>query len=1036
VAVVGRLKKSDLLVSGILNERTPSIQSGLVKNHPFDGTHIGKQNRNLLDTSQWKLGTSGSQGNFSLNGSSSADINTIIMHENPWGYKEPTWAALSNDAVSDGDGGWNVYNKSIDKTKKYRLSVWVKRENVGNGTIYFGCQGNTVSNLGSTTANDNPYFAIFASGLSLTDINDNYVLMVAYIYPYDYSGVSETTSGVYNTSGKRVASVTNFKWMSTATVGGHRTYLFYSTSTTERVYWIRPRMEVCDGTESTIQDLLLGVDDNAYVGSESNTTLLSDGSGVAIEQSKENILVTSGYKADAEYSGTGYPFTYRDVSARVKELTPTGGTYSMQFEGKNDQNGVGYPVMYIYFTDWTWAYTIPISSLDWTKKKATFDMPNPTGKTVMVAVYHMNSGSTGKSYARNLQLENKNYSTSFVNGTMSYGEMSIPLNLGSEWTIAFKMKPDASWSRISSDNIGRRIFNLKDKNSQLSTWLEDYKPLTALGTSSQPWMGFDSFVSSTQANWWHWHMGVDFLEDYDCWFVLTKSGSTWTRHHFTNSGHAKGTIDTSINNSLANFSPDLIVFSGNFNAVYSNFSVYNKALTDKEVDLLVKNKFDVRPNGSVYALKLNEKPYLPSDSIYFPLKGDALTIDKNISASEYNINSIDKDGAWVGVTTVNIVTNPTTGSSGYNPGWDASLHPNAISVDGWSQGYNGGVPSPAIGYHGQWVYEGINNDPCMKFIDENEVYGVPHRWLGMSKSIGTPNSLGWGVGTTVTISWYHKSNVLNKGGQVGLYHKLNGGGYDFEGALGYYSVSKIDTWERVSYTYTITSNWDLTADVSVYAYGYNGATGTLWIDNVQVETRAFLTPFVNGTRNYNSLEFNLYRDYGLQWNSVWSIVYWKKPMGTHTNNLTGYNLESIGCNGNSVGGGYLFWGKDSGANTIFTSTPSAIDPNVYFGNYHMVSVVRNGNIVTIKERIGTNTHVRSVDVSSAIAGNAFVTQYGYDLTLGGFDNSNSPNTYYKDLIIAKRAFTDNELDAIYKNKVKQNKEKLIVQGSFKEKVVF
>ena len=43
-----------------------------------------------------------------------------------------------------------------------------------------------------------------------------------------------------------------------------------------------------------------------------------------------------------------------------------------------------------------------------------------------------------------------------------------------------------------------------------------------------------------------------------------------------------------------------------------------------------------------------------------------------------------------------------------------------------------------------------------------------------------------------------------------------------------------------------------------------------------------------------------------------------------------------------------------------------------------------------------------------------MTQYGYDFKLGGWDNENPTNTYFKDLIIAKKALTNDDINNIYK----------------------
>jgi len=51
----------------------------------------------------------------------------------------------------------------------------------------------------------------------------------------------------------------------------------------------------------------------------------------------------------------------------------------------------------------------------------------------------------------------------------------------------------------------------------------------------------------------------------------------------------------------------------------------------------------------------------------------------------------------------------------------------------------------------------------MKFIDMNSQYGHSHRWLGISQDLETPENLGWAHGDEITISWYQKTNVANKG---------------------------------------------------------------------------------------------------------------------------------------------------------------------------------------------------------------------------------------------------------------------------------
>lgn len=209
----------------------------------------------LIDYSNWVLNTYDTQGNFNRNGV--LGENQIMLKTNPWGINDIVWSTQSNDIASNDDGGWNIYNIPIDKTKKYRLSVWVRREDVGNGTIFFGTtQSGGIANLSDGTVNSNPYFY----GYTLANSTNNWVLLVGYIHPYNYSlTTSDSTNGIYDGIGKnRLASLTDYKFTSTATICTHRTYLYYSTAINEKVYWYRPRFEVVDGTEPSISDLLNG----------------------------------------------------------------------------------------------------------------------------------------------------------------------------------------------------------------------------------------------------------------------------------------------------------------------------------------------------------------------------------------------------------------------------------------------------------------------------------------------------------------------------------------------------------------------------------------------------------------------------------------------------------------------------------------------------------------------------------------------------------------------------------------------------------
>ncbi|MGI6324411.1 MAG: LamG-like jellyroll fold domain-containing protein [Bacilli bacterium] len=233
------------------------------------------------------------------------------------------------------------------------------------------------------------------------------------------------------------------------------------------------------------------------------------------------------------------------------------------------------------------------------------------------------------------------------------------------------------------------------------------------------------------------------------------------------------------------------------------------------------------------------------------------------------------------------ITNPVPGA--YQPGWDVNLHTDAITVSNWGSGYNGGVASPTIGYHAKWVYKNPDNtDPVMLFIDENDQFGLGHRWLGISQTVGNSAALGLELNMPITVSWIQKANVLGKGANVGLYHyQISTGIRGFESNIATVNISEIDTYERASFTSTVGSNWDLTKDFSIYVYGHAGAYGRLWVDDVQIELKPYATPFVNGSRN------GIVTDYAGNYDATLDIATTPRWISTGINNTGAYQFDGV-----------------------------------------------------------------------------------------------------------------------------------------------
>ena len=185
-----------------------------------------------------------------------------------------------------------------------------------------------------------------------------------------------------------------------------------------------------------------------------------------------NIIADAGKDCATEYSGTSYPFVSQNITAQVQDAwSSTNNTFAMQFEGYREYvaggtggGNDGYPVMYIYFTDWSWASTLGISDYDWAYRDKTFTMPNPAGKTIYFAIYHMNSGNRGRSYARKFQIEQSDFVTPFVNGTRSNTESLLDWKGDSAITMnSLTYASDNTFSFNGSSNYLQTVSPLPDR---------------------------------------------------------------------------------------------------------------------------------------------------------------------------------------------------------------------------------------------------------------------------------------------------------------------------------------------------------------------------------------------------------------------------------------------------------------------------------------------------------------------------------------------------------------------------------------------
>ena len=245
----------------------------------------------VLPREEWTVGT-GSVGSWSQSGATAENWRTYGV--NPWGQKSILWNSACDGVLtgtepyetpgegeSNADGGWVSPYVACDYTEKYRFTWWVKRQYGDGGRNYFGLYTYNSSfaftnNLAhnSKSAATNHYFWVTGTPPTISDFPENeWVLVVAFCWPYGESGTSnDSDSGVYLLDGTKHRGISyDMDFGTTDTVYLRtRSYQYYSIQTLDSspfttygdlnllaaTSWYWPRLELVDGTEPTITEII------------------------------------------------------------------------------------------------------------------------------------------------------------------------------------------------------------------------------------------------------------------------------------------------------------------------------------------------------------------------------------------------------------------------------------------------------------------------------------------------------------------------------------------------------------------------------------------------------------------------------------------------------------------------------------------------------------------------------------------------------------------------------------------------------------
>lgn len=166
-------------------------------------------------------------------------------------------------------------------------------------------------------------------------------------------------------------------------------------------------------------------------------------------------------------------------------------------------------------------------------------------------------------------------------------------------------------------------------------------------------------------------------------------------------------------------------------------------------------------------------------------------------------------------------------------GWDNALNGTYV-ITNWGSGYNSGVSEPSKGYHAHLNITKFSF-PVLELTNKNSTVGQSKRWLGISTSVYQKEKLMPGCRYT-----FSADLMVDTKGMIihgGVYSTKKGqNNANFNSTSYSLTHSSLNQWQRVSFTFTLDKDIDLTKSVSFYIYGYSGAEGIAWIKNVSLQS--------------------------------------------------------------------------------------------------------------------------------------------------------------------------------------------------------
>ncbi|MDC6390950.1 hypothetical protein PP182_19850 [Maribacter sp. PR1] len=237
----------------------------------------GFSQTNLIDASTWSAGNGNVPG-FFKHGTDAKNLRETDV--DPFGQSNIVWKGLADGSTIQ-DGGFNTQYYVVDPSKDFRFTVWIKKINSNDGNTLFGFHAlNTSETATSQQLDGTPQASPYFYWGDLPQL-DEWYLLVGYAYGHGHTDLNHQ-GGIYDTSGVKVATLTDFKLSTTSHWLVHRAYLYNDPNASDQQFFYGPTLYEINGQEPTIQELINSGSSGSTLWAENNGNIHFDSGNVGI----------------------------------------------------------------------------------------------------------------------------------------------------------------------------------------------------------------------------------------------------------------------------------------------------------------------------------------------------------------------------------------------------------------------------------------------------------------------------------------------------------------------------------------------------------------------------------------------------------------------------------------------------------------------------------------------------------------------------------------------------------------------------------